>query len=213
MNLKDKVLEFVSIAKECPQNLQEKCFELLLNNFLEKQKAPPKELEHLHEDKKNGAEGKDIEARKPSDSDLKVNDNKQEDFEEKDLHVKTKRFLNSYSLSVAHINQIFYKQGEEVLPLFDDLKTTKASESQIRIALLQSLQNAIHTGNFEFDGEKVRKECCDRKCYDAANFAAIFKKNATLFENFNKYDKGAPPIHLSVEGKKTLANVINALQQ
>lgn len=30
--IKEKVLEFASVAKQCPDNLQEKCFELI--NFL-----------------------------------------------------------------------------------------------------------------------------------------------------------------------------------
>jgi hypothetical protein len=32
-DLKDRVLEIVSIAKECPDNLQPLCFELLLRDY------------------------------------------------------------------------------------------------------------------------------------------------------------------------------------
>jgi hypothetical protein len=34
-NIKNKIQEFTSIAKECPENLQEKCFELLLSKYLD----------------------------------------------------------------------------------------------------------------------------------------------------------------------------------
>jgi hypothetical protein len=41
--LKQKILEFVALAKDCPENLQEKCFEVLLADYLQqsKSKRPP----------------------------------------------------------------------------------------------------------------------------------------------------------------------------
>jgi hypothetical protein len=202
MNLKDKVSEFISIAKDCPENLQGKCFELLLKDYLDKQ-SPPQSGHKNPEGKKD-----DDKKKIPPDE----NNNNQEDFKEKDLHVKTKKFLHDNGLSIPLINQIFYKEGEKILPLFDDLKTTKISECQIRIALLQSFQNAIHSGEFEFNGENVREECNLRKCYDPNNFATNFKYSAALFDNFEKLDKKKPTIRLSAEGKMALASVIKELQ-
>jgi hypothetical protein len=194
--LKDKVLEIASIAKECPENLQEKCFELLLKDFLEKQSfLPPSGAEEqVEEDLQKGGESQ------------------QEDLLEKDLHLKARKFLQSNKLTMDHINQIFYKEGEKILPLYDDFKTTKASESQIRIAMLQTLKNGMHSGEFEFNGEDVRGQCQLRKCYDAPNFAAIFKNNKDLFEDFTKYKKKSPVIRLSSKGKSELAEVIRELQ-
>ena len=96
--------------------------------------------------------------------------------------------------------------------MYDDLKTTKASESQIRIALLHSLLKGLHTGDFEFNGESVREEAQVRKCYDQANFAAVFKNNKELFEGFAKYSKTSPIIRLNADGKSKLAEVIKDLQ-
>jgi len=194
--LKDKVLEIASIAKGCPDNLQEKCFELLLKDFLEKQSSPPPAAleEQVVVDSQKGAEAQ------------------QEDLSEKDLHLKTRKFLQSNKLTMDHINQIFYKEGDKILPLYDDLKTTKASESQLRIAMLQALKNGMHSGEFEFNGEEVREECQLRKCYDAPNFAANFKNNKDYFEDFTKYKKKSPVIRLSTEGKSALAVVIGELQ-
>jgi hypothetical protein len=194
--LKDKVLEIASIAKGCPENLQEKCFELLLKDFLEKQSSPPPAAleEQVVVDSQKGAEAQ------------------QEDLSEKDLHLKTRKFLQSNKLRMDHINQIFYKEGDKILPLYDDLKTTKASESQLRIAMLQALKNGMHSGEFEFNGEEVREECQLRKCYDAPNFAANFKNNKDYFEDFTKYKKKSPVIRLSTEGKSALAVVIGELQ-
>ena len=195
--LKDKVLEIVSIAKECPENLQEKCFELLLQDFLEKQsQTPPGSAEEE-------AAEEDLQERGGS---------QQEDLLEKDLHLKARRLLKSNDLTMDNINQIFYKEGEKILPLYDDLKTTKASESQLRIAMLKALKNGLRSGEFEFDGEEVREECQLRKCYDAANFTANFKNNKEFFEEFTKYNKKSPIIRLSKEGKSELVSIIRELQ-
>ena len=128
------------------------------------------------------------------------------------MHTKTKKFLAKYQLSIEDLNEILYKENGTILPLFDDLKTTKTSESQLRIALLQALILGIETGDFTFDGEQVRRECQLRKCYDSANFTSTFKNNAVLFDNFEKYDKETPLVRLSEEGRKRLAEVIKDLK-
>lgn len=203
--LKKKVAEIAAIAKECPDNLQEKCFELLLKDFLDTQKLakvgekpppPPPVGESTDLDKKDSDEST----------------TEQEEFSEKDLHVKAKKFLSTHDLSLIHINQLFYKEGDKILPLFDDLRTTKASESQLRILMLQALQNGMTSGDFEFDGEEVRKEAQVRKCYDGINYATNFKNNKDLFENFKSYKKTSPKIRLSTAGKSVLAEVIKNLQ-
>lgn len=208
--LKDNVLEIAEIAKACPQNLQEKCFTMLLEDLLNgnsntriqnpnsknnQPHNPPSELDKV--------KSNDEKSSNPS--------SEQEDFTEKDVHVKTKKFLKVSNLTLEHINQIFYKEGDAIEALYEDLKTTKMAESQIRVALLQALKNAIANGNFEFNGEEVREEVQMRKCYDSANFTAHFRNNKTLFDGFEKYDK-TTPIRLSSEGRTALANLVMELQ-
>ena len=203
--LKQKIMEFVALAKECPENLQAKCFELLLADHL--QQLRPKVV----------SIGEDTKPPKPTGDETKKGDedkkaSQQEDIAETDLHVKARQFLKKSGLTVEHINQLFYKEEGNFLPLYDDLKTTKASESQIRIALLHSLLKGMHTGDFEFNGESVREEAQVRKCYDTPNFAAHFKNSKELFEGFSKYSKTSPTIKLSANGKAKLAEVIKDLQ-
>lgn len=202
--LKQKVMEFVAIAKECPENLQEKCFELLLANHLGQLRAKPPGMEGAGQANRAGDESQEGAEDKRT--------LQQEDITETDLHVKARQFLKKFGLTVGHINQLFYKEEGNFLPLYDDLKTTKASESQIRIALLHSLLKGLHTGDFEFNAEAVREEAQVRKCYDLPNFAAHFKKNKELFEGFTKYNKTNPTIRLSAGGKAKLAEVIKELQ-
>jgi anti-sigma28 factor (negative regulator of flagellin synthesis) len=200
--IKEKVLEFAAIAKECPESLQVKCFELLLSHYLNQLTTKP---EKKQDDKKN-------EAKPPADEKPSDESRSQEDLLERDVHVKVRQFLKKSNLTVSHLNQIFYKEGEEIKPLYDDLKTTKAAESQVRIALLHALKNSITTGDFQFDGEDVRKETQVRKCYDAPNFTTNFKNNKVLFDNFDGYDKSQPKVTLSSQGKEKLAALIQELQ-
>jgi hypothetical protein len=120
--------------------------------------------------------------------------------------------LKKELLTVEQISQIFYKENGDLKPLYDDLKTTKAAESQIRIALLSAFRNAINNGDFQFNGEDVRKETIVRKCYDAKNYSANFRNNKTLFDNFDTYDKNYPVVSLSTEGKTKLAEIVKDLQ-
>jgi hypothetical protein len=209
--LKQKIAEFVSLAKDCPNNLQERCFAILLEDFLQqhrtKRQSGTVEDEPVPEgtgEEKPLATGKQDEPGKKK--------ARQEDIKEIDLHVKARQFLKKAGLSVDHINQLFYKEEGNFLPLYDDLKTTKGAESQIRIALLHALLDGMHNGNFECNGESVREESQARKCYDAPNFAANFKHRKDMFEGFAKYSKASSVLRLSSAGKTKLVEVIKELQ-
>lgn len=191
-----KVKEFVKLAESCPENLQEKCFELLLSKYLDQVFGKP------------SAQFEDVD----QDDAARNKEKTQEDLSETDLHVKARKFLEKNSLTIGDINQIFYKEGDEILPLYEDLKSTKASECQIRIGLLMALKNGIKTGNFEFDGEAVRQECRTRKCYDESNFATNFRSSKDLFESFDKYKKMSPTVRLSAEGKTSLGELVKELR-
>ena len=197
--LKAKVREFATIAKECPQHLQEKCFEVLMTDYLNSLKSPRTAQTSL------AATAGEIPTEEPSAPE-------QADIQETDLHIKARKFLSKYSVSVDDLNQILYKEGDQFLPLYEDLKTTRAAESQVRIGLLQALIWALQTGEFQFDGEAVRKECQERKCYDGNNFATNFKNNSSLFEGFSRYSAKSPTIRLSEDGRKELAELIRELQ-
>jgi len=209
--LKQKIAEFVALAKDCPENLQEKCFAVLLDDYLQqiRSKRPPGPAEDKQTDAKTGGEKKSDTDKK---SETEEKKSPQEDIAETDLHVKARQFLKKAGLSVDQINQLFYKEEGNFLPLYDDLKTTKGSESQIRIALLHALLNGMHKGEFEFNGESVREEAQTRKCYDAPNFTTHFKNSKELFEGFTKYSKASPIMKLSAAGKTKLAEVIKDLQ-
>jgi hypothetical protein len=205
--LKKKILEIGEVVKGLPATVQEKAFEMLLSQEL---------------GGTSGRKGKDIDttikdqngqkAGNGGGAEAAVQGRGGEDMAQQDLHLKAKKFLDKQGLSLDDLNELFYKEGDAIKPLFEDLKTTKSSESQIRLGLLSALRNAIQNGDFEFSGEDVRQQCQLRKTYDATNFKANFRNNKRLFDKFDSYDKEKPLIRLSDEGREALAKLIKELR-
>lgn len=206
-NLKAEIKEIVEIVKQCPESLQEKCFELLLENFL-------KSNETLQTgSKETGGEvlKKDLvadnDAQKPT-GDSSTADDKNEEICKKDFHVKIQKFLDSNGISMEVINELYYKENQKLMPLYDTLKSTSMSECQIRLALLTAFENAQLTGEMTFNCEVIRSRCQAMKCYNAKNFAAYFKGSSDLWDNWpEKYD-GSLDINVSSDGKKKLAEIM-----
>jgi hypothetical protein len=206
--IKNKVKEIADIAASLPENLQQQCFELLLKHFLASriQKVSPESEAGGHLDK--GGE----KPSKPAENTFEETTTVQSDLTTSDLHVKLRRFMEKYNVTLAELNNLFYKEGENILPLYDDLKTIRMSETQTRIALLQSIQNAFKSGEFQSAVDSIRNECRDRKCLDSTNFAANFKNNRSLYD-FGKYTKETSVIRLSEDGRKELSQLIKELQK
>jgi hypothetical protein len=209
---KDDVRELIALAKECPENLQEKCLQMLLDDYLKKpsgggKKKPDKpqtpEFVVPADEAQEVQETADEEEETPEG---------QRDLLLTDLHLKARKFCSQYQINLDDINQLFFIEDGEIKPLYDDLKTTKASETQIRIGLLQALRLGIKDGEFQFNGETVREECQERKSYDGNNFTVNFKNSANLFAGFEKYDKLSPILKLTEAGKQKLAETIRELK-
>jgi hypothetical protein len=205
-DLKKKISEFASIAKECPENLQSICFEVLLKNHLDNLKDTGNQKEN---------KVKDMEQEKKID---KTEDHKQDntsknqdDIKTTDLHVKAKKFMEKYSISIEDINQIFYKENDNFLPLFDELGSSKIAECQVRISLIEALVSAMKNGDFIAEIATVRQKSKDYKCYDGGNFSINYNNNKELFD-FDKYDKNMDRVGLSESGKAKLSELIKALK-
>jgi SOS response regulatory protein OraA/RecX len=211
--MKADVLEIIAIVKECPEKLQEKCLELLLSHYLSSSPALDKKRSETTPSKPpSPPPGDQSEVDAASATKESAQQPAQEDIISKDLHAKFKKFLARNGLTIEDINELYFKQGDTMLPLFDDLKTNKMTESQLRVALLRALVSAMNSGEFEFNGEEVRAECIERKCYDQPNFAATFNRNENLFDGFSQYDKSSPKVKLSEEGRKRLSEIIGELK-
>ncbi|RZK04205.1 MAG: hypothetical protein EOO46_17130 [Flavobacterium sp.] len=212
--LKSEIKEIVEIVKECPESLQEKCFEVLLMELLNSTSG-----KHGSKHSKSDAKKETIEASslgtnavepQKTDNNDKENGDPSEEISMRDLHAKTRRFTEVQNIQISDINKIYYKSDGSILPLYDDIGTNRISESQIRLSLLTAFENSIDNGEFEFSGEVVRERCKQLKCYDAKNFTANFKNSSGLFDGFDQYEKDTP-IKLSTEGKAELGKILKEL--
>lgn len=211
-SLQNKVKELADIAASVPENLQVTCFELLLRDYLASISGeaahPPRQVGAA---KNSGAPAEIAAAQEESITGGDKSAPAQADVTQADLHVKARKFMEKYSVSIGELNNLFYKEGRSIMPLYEDLKTTRMSEAQIRIALLQALHHGLGDGEFIAQVEGIRTECRDRKVLDGPNFAANFKNNNSLFD-FDNYSKETKTIRLSEEGRKELAEIIKELQ-
>lgn len=209
--LKAEMKEIIEIVKQCPESLQEKCFELLLENYLSAYNS------RNGDEKKTiplATENKEPAMVKPTSNDSSeektTEDVTSEEITMKDFHVRVKRFLDNNGITIDQINYLYYKEDEAIKPLYDSLNSTSMAECQIRLALLTAFENSFTdpNGEMSFNCEAIRTKCIAMKCYNGSNFTSYFKNNSNLWDNWpDKYDKGLN-IVLSNEGKKELAKVL-----
>lgn len=187
--------EIIALAKRCPENLQEKCFEKLFDLYFVKGANGTKD-KSADTDVSTTPDDSPVETIEQVEGDeIKINQ----------IHSKVKALFKKDELTLADINNLFYREGKEFKPLYDDLKSAKMADSQIRLTLLGALQNALDTGDFKIAVEEARRLCDTHKCYDKANFAANYKNYKALFTD--EYKKGVTELSLSPDGKKELVRI------
>lgn len=215
---KEQIKEIVEIVALVPEEFKTKCFEMLLEEAIVKNRpimasrpsvtlvpapnAPTKDTTPQTEEK--------INETSPSPPSVQPKVGEGTDITTADIHMKVRKFLEKGDLTVANLNELFYKSNGDFESLITDLQVTKMSEAQMRISLLQALHNALASGEFVTSVEKVREECKMRKSYADANFGANFKNNASLFD-FGIWTKDVTELKLSEEGRKSLAVIIKTL--
>jgi hypothetical protein len=144
-NLKDDVLELAGIAKECPEGLKDKCFELLLSHYLRQLESKDRSSTGKQPPATPAPDSEAGAAAAPAETPGIVGTPSEHDLAIRDVHVKARKFLEKYGKTINDLNQIFYKEAGELRPLYEDLKTTRTSESQTRIALLHALLSGINS--------------------------------------------------------------------
>lgn len=204
--LKAEIKEIIEIVKECPEALQAKCFELLLEDYLTSNGKSGKQKDDTQ------IEPNIIGDEKENNQDTKTGDPETtpEDIKISDFHVKVQKLLNENEITTEVLNKLYYKENGKLMPFYETLKSTSMATCQIRLALLTAFENcfAEGAGELTFTCEAVRERCKTMKCYNASNFTAYFKNNSNMWDNFpDKYDGGIK-ILVSSDGKRELAKVL-----
>src|SRR5262245_5482345 len=118
-DLKERILEILSIVRECPENLQPLCFELLLRDYLEGKQRPATQQTERAEPQPPAAAAAAEQTAEQRDLAEDETATEQQDVKAGDLHVKARKFMERYSLSLDHLNQLFYKDDGEIKPLYE----------------------------------------------------------------------------------------------
>lgn len=183
-----EIKEIVELVKMCPQNLQEKCFEILLSHVLSQK-------EGLHAP--SGIKG---EAADKSSGDTQR------------IPPEVKKRLNAFSgqhkLSETEIYKVFsVDETGNVDIIVTDLRSKKVAQQQRRLALLIGVKHQLADGSFDVPKDELREACVTYGPYDAANFGANLKNMKEIFAGF----KPTATNRLSPLGKSHAAELIKEL--
>jgi len=182
-----EIKEIIEIVKTCPQNLQEKCFEVLLTNA-------------LGQTKKQAAQNATSEVVKKT-----QDENSNVPIE---ISKRIKTFAGQFGLTEAAVSKVFLTdESENVSIEVTDLKAKKTSQQQKRLALLIGARHQFMEGSFDVPNDELREMCVTYGAYDAANFATNTKNFKEIFAGFKSGAKNK----LSPIGKKEAANLIKEL--
>jgi hypothetical protein len=196
--IKTEIQEIVELVKTVPESLQLRAFEILLQDALDrsagKKRTPRRDA------------GEEEEREEPTDRGKKKEARGSEGLDPSTLPMRVKAFMKRTKVTAPQIEKLFHIEGKEYEPIWT-LKVTKFSKAQVQIALLQSLQRALVSGEFSFDREEVRTECKNKKSYDNTNFKVNFQNNAKYFSGLEKDGL----VSLTDDGMTALASLITEL--
>ncbi len=161
--LANEIKEIIELVKICPQNLQEKCFELLLNSILSQKEDSRSEPSASNP--QVFATGLTI----PS-----------------EVKKRMDAFSGQYQLSDIDLCKIFsVDESGNVNIEVADLKSKKVAQQQRRLALLIGVKHQFAEGTFSVPKDELREECVTYGAYDAANFVQNLKNMKEIFAGFN----------------------------
>jgi hypothetical protein len=182
-----EIKEIVEIIKSCPQNLQEKCFEILLTNALSQTKKQVTQNNTPEVTQKTAS----IDNNVPT-----------------EISKRIKTFAGQFGLSETDVSRVFLAdESGNVSIEVTDLKAKKTSQQQRRLALLIGARHQFMEGSFDVPNDELREMSVTYGAYDAANFAVNIKNFKKIFAGFKSGAKNK----LSPVGKKEAADLIKEL--
>lgn len=183
-DLKEVIKEILAIVKTCPENLQEKCFEILLNNAL-------------------GAGTRTVSVSSAPTSVEPVLSHHISLPPEVDKRIKL--YAGQNNLDMSQLRKVFGFDETGVVTIeVTDLKAKKIAQQQRRLALLVGIRHQLMEGKFDVPTEEIREMCVTYGTYDAGNFGANLKSSSAIFAGF----KASGTNKLSPVGKKEAAELI-----
>lgn len=199
--LKTEIQDIVELVKTVPEPFQLRAFEILLQDAIDRVggKKQLRQGAGQEDDRDDEDAGRDKKK-------VTEHERQSEGLDPNTLPMRVKAFMKRTKVTSPQIEKLFHIEGNQFEPIWT-VKVTKFSKAQVQIALLQSLQRALTSGEFSFDREEVRTECKSRKSYDNTNFKVNFQNNAKYFSGLEKDGL----VSLTDDGMTALATLITEL--
>lgn len=185
--IRQEIKEIVDIASEVPEKFQEKCFEVLLNNFLVKETSPKQDVQNNLPS--TPPQGQSLESKVP-------------------MHATLRAFMQRTKITDNELNTIMIHDNGEI-HFVHEPSTKNSSQGQIEWSLLLALKKAVLQGELSVDPEDARSICKEKGYYSQDHFAEYFKKKSRLFKG-PMVAQGSPQ-SLTLDGQNELAKLIKTL--
>ena len=150
--IREGLREVISIADECPERFQAKCFELLLTALINNE-SPPEHSGYMP-----------------------VQPSPQRSHSE-----QLPMFFKQAGISEAEIQTVFHDDGGTHQIIVSDLKAKTTSQKQVRLALLLGIQQLMDHNEALVPRDNLVTLCKQYSAHDASNFATYMRGNKSLF--------------------------------
>ncbi len=188
----DRILKIVA---KCPQNLQEKCFEVLLTTYLKTLGAERKPTTGADKGKK----GQQSQAEK--------HELTPPDEIPQEIRRRFENMAKRLTVSVTDLARLFDFTADPFSYHALQVPGKSKADKTRNAALLVATRNYLVTGHWTGDWNEFKSMCVDQNCYDRANNPQIMK---------HAYFKNASPetgIELSGGGQKAAEALLKSLAQ
>src|SRR5205809_8128283 len=145
--LKAEIQEIIEFVRTIPESLQLRTLELLLQDTLSRAEGKKRGQERIE---KIEDEGRDTKPPLRRGTGIGLDTGK--------LPMRVKAFMKKHEVTDKQLDKLFHIENGQYEPIWT-LETTKFAKAQVQIALLQSLQRGLTSGEFSFDREEVKAAC------------------------------------------------------
>lgn len=190
----ERILELVA---KCPKELQEKCFELLMNGYVQKEVGSGPTLGTSQHSASTAQSAHTSQA--PAESQIPP--------------AVLPRFKNTakrLSVPLEKLEALFDFNSDPFALHAVSVPGKNSAEKSRHVALLAAGRSYLSNGTWIADWQEVKSLCVDHNCYDSPNHAGNLKKGANGW--FKSVDSGKP-IELSSDGIKEAEKLLKALAE
>ncbi len=185
------IARILALVDKCPENLKERCFEVLLRGYVER------ELAGL-------ANRTPVTKTPPPDGDHSLG------IPEAVLQ-RFRSTAKRLSINLSALAALFDFGNDPFTFHALTVPGANKAEKTRRVAVLVAAKSYLATGNWVADWQEIKAECINQNCYDSANLAINLRsgEGAAWF----KAVESAKNIELTVEGVKEGERLLTQVSQ